>query len=219
MWTRRLGKETSMAKLVDITLIVDRSGSMASCLEDAEGGINTFIKEQKKEKGKAVFSLIQFDAEYETVHSGIDMKSVPKYTLVPRGRTALFDSIGKGINDAKDRINDMTTEPDCVIFVIITDGQENASKEFKKDQIKKIIEDQTDAGWQFTFLGADQAAFDEAVSMGIAVASVALYDSDERTSTAYMAASSNVSRMRGAVESGFTVSNTYTEEEREAMKS
>ncbi len=206
-------------KLVDITLVVDRSGSMASCLEDAEGGINTFIEEQKKEKGKAIFSLKQFDAEYNTVHSGIPMKKVPEYKLVPRGMTALFDAIGKSINDAKTRISGLlpAEAPDCVIFVIVTDGQENASKEFKREQIKKMIDDQTAAGWQFTFLGADEASFDEAVAMGIQVGATACYATSEVGAT-YDAISSNVSRMRCAVGLGNAVNNSYTNKERKAME-
>ncbi len=206
-------------KLVDITLVVDRSGSMASCLSDAQGGINTFIKAQKKEKGKAIFSLKQFDCAYETVHAGIDMKSVPEYTLEPRGATALLDSIGKSINDAKTRISGLlpAEAPDCVIFVIVTDGQENSSKEFKRDQIKKMIEDQTAAGWQFTFLCADEASFDEAVAMGMPVGATACFATSEMGAT-YQAMSSNVSRMRGAVEIGAEIKNSYTTEELVSMK-
>jgi len=212
-------KKKANGKLVDITLVVDRSGSMSSCLSDAEGGINTFIKDQKKEDGKAVFSLIQFDTEYETVHSGIPMKDVPQYKLEPRGMTALLDAVGRGINGAKGRIEGLTKKknPSLTVFVIVTDGHENSSKEFNKEQVSKLIKEQTKEGWQFTFLGADSASFDEAQSWGIAKSGIATYNASAHTQDAYFAMSSNVSRMRGQTLSGETVTNSYTADERKAM--
>jgi hypothetical protein len=75
--------------LTDITLVVDRSGSMQERREDAQGGVNAFIQQQVKEPGEATLTLVQFDAEYEVVHSGVPIESVPEYELVPRGMTAV----------------------------------------------------------------------------------------------------------------------------------
>ena len=81
--------------LTDITLVVDRSGSMDEVREDAEGGVNTFIRQQAKEPGEALLTLVQFDTEYEFLHSGVPIQDVPKYELVPRGMTALLDAVGR----------------------------------------------------------------------------------------------------------------------------
>jgi len=78
--------------LTDITLVVDRSGSMDQIKDDAEGGINTLITEQAKQPGDAFLTLVQFDTEYEFIHRGVPIRQVPKYRLVPRGSTALLDA-------------------------------------------------------------------------------------------------------------------------------
>lgn len=128
--------------LTDITLVVDRSGSMQEMRSDAEGGVNAFIADQAKEPGEALLTLVQFDTEYEFLHSGVPIGQVPKYTLVPRGSTALLDAVGRAINETGERLSKMDEKdrPGLVIFVVMTDGHENASKEFSKPQIKKMIE-------------------------------------------------------------------------------
>jgi hypothetical protein len=90
--------------LTDITMVIDRSGSMESIRTDAEGGINTFIDSQKTEPGEALLTLVQFDTEYEFVHKGAAIGSVPKFTLVPRGSTALLDAVGRAINETGARL-------------------------------------------------------------------------------------------------------------------
>ncbi len=203
----------------DVTVVLDRSGSMAACLTDAEGGVNTFIEEQKKHPGECAFSLVEFDTEYNFVHKATPVAEVGRYTLVPRGSTALLDAVGRAINETGERLAALKEEdrPSLVVFVIVTDGQENASKEFNRAQIKEMIErQQKDYNWQFTFLGANQDAFAEAGSLGIASQSVGLYHRD-KTGVAFVAASSNVSRMRAASASGQKVDNSYTSEELKSM--
>jgi hypothetical protein len=90
--------------LTDITMVIDRSGSMSSIRSDAEGGINTFIDLQKSEPGEALLSLVQFDTEYEFIHKDVPIGNVPKYTLVPRGSTALLDAVGRAINETGARL-------------------------------------------------------------------------------------------------------------------
>jgi hypothetical protein len=87
------------SNLTDITLVVDRSGSMEQVREDAEGGVNSFIEQQAKEPGQALFTLVQFDTEYEFLHKGVPIAEVPQYELVPRGMTALLDAVGRAINE------------------------------------------------------------------------------------------------------------------------
>jgi uncharacterized protein YegL len=90
--------------LTDITMVIDRSGSMESIRTDAEGGINTFIDSQKSEPGEALLTLVQFDTEYEFIHKGAAIGSVPKFKLVPRGSTALLDAVGRAINETGARL-------------------------------------------------------------------------------------------------------------------
>jgi hypothetical protein len=205
--------------LTDITLVVDRSGSMEAIREDAEGGVNAFVREQAQQAGEALLTLVQFDTEYEFVHQGVPVKRAPAYKLVPRGSTALLDAVGRAINETGDRLAKMA-EPDrpgLVIFVIVTDGEENSSREFSKAQIKEMIDrQQTQYHWQFTFLGANQDAFAEAGGMGIAACGVANYAPD-KVMAAFVGTAQKVSRMRTQRRAGQKVSNEFTEEERKEM--
>jgi len=206
--------------LTDITLVVDRSGSMHRIREDAAGGVNSFIRQQAKEPGDALLTLVQFDTKYEFLHKGVPIQNVPDYNLVPRGGTALLDAVGRAINETGDRLAKMAEadRPGLVIFVVTTDGHENSSKEFDKSQIKTMIErQQNDYDWHFTFLGASQDAFSEAGGMGIPAAGAANY-AVEKPAMAYMAASGKVARMRSQQRHGEVVDNSFTEEEREKMK-
>lgn len=205
--------------LTDITLVVDRSGSMEQVQEDAQGGVNSFIKEQAKEPGEALLTLVQFDTEYEFLHKGVPVSQVPEYKLVPRGMTALLDAVGRAINETGERLSKMKEQdrPGLVIFVVMTDGLENSSKEFSKDNIKEMIKrQQEEYNWHFTFLGANQDAFAEAGSMGIHAAGVANYDM-AKVDAAYMATGAKVARMRKQRRSGETVCNEFTDEERQKM--
>ncbi len=154
--------------LTDITMVVDRSGSMASIRSDAEGGINSFVSQQQQEPGEALLTLVQFNTTYDFIHSGILIKQVPAYRLQPSGSTALLDAVGRAINETGSRLAAMeeTQRPGLVVFVIVTDGQENASREFHRGQIRQMIEHQQSVyRWQFTFLAANQDAFAEGASL------------------------------------------------------
>ncbi len=213
-------KETGMRKdLTDITLVVDRSGSMSKIRDDAEGGINTFIDDQKGADGDATLTIVQFDTEYEFVHTGKPIQDVPKYTLTPRGGTALLDAVGRAIAECGERLDklDEANKPGCVVFVIVTDGHENSSKEFTKEKVRESITLQRETyNWQFTFLGADDSAFDEAVAMGIPISAAAAYSPD-KVGTSYKTASKAVMRGRTAALKGQKVDMSYTEDERKAM--
>lgn len=205
--------------LTDLTLVVDRSGSMQSIQSDAEGGINAFITRQAAEPGQAVLTLVQFDTEYEFVHHAKPIAQVEPYRLEPRGSTALLDAVGRAILEAGERIAKMDEKarPGLVVFVIVTDGHENSSREFTKAKIKEMIEHQrTKYNWQFTFLGADASAFDEAQSMGISLESSAPYALG-KVAEAYEGTSAKLSRMRHAVAQAAPVIDEFTEEERKRM--
>lgn len=205
--------------LTDVTVVLDRSGSMSSCQAEAENGVNHFVEEQRKQPGDCTFSLVQFDTEYEFVHRGVKIAEVPKFHLVPRGMTALLDAVGRAINETGVRLSAMNENdrPGLVVFVIVTDGAENSSHEFKKPQIKEMIErQQKDYQWQFTFLGANQDAFGEAAALGINAAAVANY-TPTSSKQAFAGAARSVTRMRNAVAGGQSVLCAYTSEERNAM--
>ena len=207
------------ADFTDITFVVDRSGSMAAIRDDAEGGVNAFVAEQAKAPGEALLTLVQFDTEYEFVHKGMPIHEVGKFELHPRGSTALLDAVGRAVNETGERLANMAEadRPGLVIFVIVTDGQENSSKEFTKQQIKEMIERQQNVySWHFTFLGANQDSFAEAGGMGIHATGVANYAAD-KVLAACLATGDKVLRMRRQSSSGDTVANSFTEEERKRM--
>lgn len=206
--------------LTDITLVVDRSGSMQEIRDDAQGGVNAFLEQQAKEPGEAYLTLVQFDTEYEFLEKGTSISRVPKYELVPRGSTALLDAIGRAINETGARIAamDESDRPGLVVFVVMTDGHENASREFSKARIKQMIQHQQQAyNWQFTFLGADQDAFAEASNIGIHPTGSASF-SKQKIMNAYSATAAKVTRMRKQAREGEAVVNEFTAEEHEDMK-
>jgi uncharacterized protein YegL len=206
--------------LTDITMVIDRSGSMQGIHTDAEGGINAFIETQRAEPGEVLLTLVQFDTEYEFVHRGVPIAQVPPFQLRPRGSTALLDAVGRAINETGARLAAMqeTQRPGLVVFVIVTDGAENASREFSRAKIREMIEHQQSAyKWQFTFLAANQDAFAEGGSMGIAQDGIALF-ARVGIRQAWSAAGAKTARMRKSSSAGEPVDSSFTDEERDSMK-
>ncbi len=205
-------------KLTDITVVMDRSVSMASCQEESERGINKFVEEQKGLEGEAKFTLVKFDNYYEKEYDGINIELVKNIKLEPRGTTALLDAVGRAINETGARLRSMSENkrPGLVVFVILTDGHENSSMEFSRHQIKEMIDLQTEKyNWEFTFLGANQDACFEGGTIGIV--STLTYI-PEKTDNVFFAASANVGRMRGDTLLGKSVTNSYSAEEVSAVK-
>ncbi len=154
-----------------IVLIVDRSGSMAGMQVEAENSINNFIKEQKALPGSADLTLVFFDNEISKPISslGLDLVS-PQITIEPRNSTALLDAIGTTINEVGRELAQLpeSSRPDKVVFVIMTDGEENSSQKFTAEMIKSMVEHQSSKyNWQFIFLGANQDACLVAKAYGI----------------------------------------------------
>lgn len=164
-----------MNELTEIVCIVDRSGSMESIKKEAIGGFNNFLELQQKVEGKANMTLAQFDDQYELLYNGVDVQDVSKYTdatYVPRGMTALLDAVGKTINSISARMATMKDEEKAkkVLVSILTDGYENASKEYKLDQVKKLVEEKRALGWEFIFIGAGLDKFSaESIGTGMGV--------------------------------------------------
>lgn len=160
--------------LTEIICIVDRSGSMNDIRSDAIGGFNTFLDDQQKlDEGECILTFAQFDDVYEIVHDGVPIKDVPPLTAEtyePRGSTALFDAVGKTINSVGNRLAQLPEEkrPSKVLVVILTDGHENASREFNRQQVSDMVTKQRDQfSWEFIFLGAGIDAFAAGHQIGI----------------------------------------------------
>jgi hypothetical protein len=188
-----------------ITVILDRTGSMESIRDDTIGGFNSFLNKQKAEPGKATMTLIQFDSQdpYEVIHHFKPIGDIPELTydtFVPRAATPLLDAIGQGINDLEKSVAELkkNKRPSKVVMVIITDGQENASLEFTKKQIVKMIKNKTDKlNWQFVFLSADLGAIGDALSVGFNPDAVLLFAKDSQgTKAACESLSNSVSSFR-----------------------
>ena len=173
---------------MDRTLIflLDRSGSMETCRADTIGGFNAFVADQKTLGGK--LTLVQFDHEINNVFENVPLGEVNPLTsdtFQPRGSTALMDAIGRTIKTHWSKKG--------VVFIIQTDGEENSSHAYTKAHIKDLIEQKTKDGWTFMYLGANQDAFAEAGSMGIAPAATLHYDV-ARTPEAFRQLSATVSQ-------------------------
>ena len=164
-----------MAKknLTEIVFIIDRSGSMAGLEADTIGGYNSFIERQKKEEGEALVSAVLFSNGSEVIHDRIPLDKVPPMTdkeYYTTGCTALMDAMGDAIKHIKNVHKYAREEdvPEKTIFVITTDGMENASRKYSSGEIKKLVKAQTEAGWEFLFLGANIDAVETAGRYGIA---------------------------------------------------
>lgn len=141
-----------------LAFLADRSGSMNSIKEDSEGGINNLIHEQSLEPGEITVTLYDFDDEYRKVFGPVAAKDAPKYVLSPRSMTALNDSLFKAITDTGEFLNSLPEDerPEKVVFVVVTDGHENASCEVTLTQVRESIAHQTDVyNWDFVYLGAN----------------------------------------------------------------
>lgn len=159
-----------MRDYTDITLILDRSGSMSVISSSAEEMLNGYITLQKKDGLPCKVSLYQFDDSYESVFSNIYITDIPYIKITPRGATALLDAIGKSIDNVGNRLAAMSEvdRPNKVLIVIITDGYENASRYFDKFTISEKIKHQREKyNWEFVFIGANQDAIMTATSMNI----------------------------------------------------
>ncbi|CAN5571422.1 VWA domain-containing protein [soil metagenome] len=192
-----------MKNKTDITIILDRSGSMESVKSDTIGGFNSFLGEQQKVDGEASLSLVQFDDQYEVLYLDKDINSADRLTeatFQPRGMTALLDAIGRTINSVGQRLASLAEaeRPDKVLFVIMTDGFENASKEFNAAKISEMINQQRNIyKWEFMFIGANQDAVLSANEIGIpAFAALTYAANEEGTQAAYSMMADKVKNYR-----------------------
>ena len=189
--------------LTEIVFILDRSGSMSGLEADTIGGFNSMIEEQKKTEGEALISTVLFDNTSEVIHDRVSVQNIKPMTdedYMVRGCTALLDAIGGAIHHIGNvhkyaRAEDV---PEHTMFVITTDGMENASRHYDSEKVKKMIERQKEKyGWEFLFLGANIDAVETARHFGISEDRAVNYHSDsEGTQLNYEVVSEAISAVR-----------------------
>lgn len=211
-------------KYTHISILLDRTGSMESIRDDVIGGFNTFLEAQQQVKGKSTLTLVQFDTQdpYEVVHWMEPISEVTKLdhnTYVPRAATPLLDAMGRGINDLEKSISELkeNERPEKVVMVIITDGKENSSVEFKKDQIVKMIKQKQEKNvWQFVFLSADLDAIADAGDLGFhGHATMAFDKTGQGVADALLSVSARIADFRRDKKSRFE----FKDEDRKKQKS
>ena len=161
-----------MKDITELVIIIDRSGSMHGLEKDVIGGFNSLIEEQRKEEGETLVTTIFFNQDVKFIHEGIDINNIKKLdgrSYIPSGCTALLDAIGNAIGFIKARHAKLDEKelPKHTIFSIMTDGLENASKEYSYSQIKNMINLQKKSGWDFIFQAANIDVEYEADRLGI----------------------------------------------------
>ena len=191
--------------LTEIVFILDRSGSMAGLEKDTIGGFNAMIEKQRKEPGEAYISTVLFDNTSTVIHDRVSLSKVPVLTeqdYYVRGCTALLDAVGSAIHHIGNVHKYAREEdrPERTLFVITTDGMENASRRYTYDKVRAMIQNQKDTyGWEFLFLGANIDAAREAARFGITPDRAANYHADTvGTEVIYDAVCETVSDFRCA---------------------
>ena len=173
-------------KLTELVFILDRSGSMTGLEDDTIGGYNGLLGRQKKVDGEARITTVLFDDQYEMLHDHADIKKVEAITereYFARGCTALLDAIGKTISTVgkRHKFAPDSEVPAKTMVVIITDGHENASREFNLKQVKEMVERQKEKyDWEFLFLGANMDAISTAAAFGISADRAATYSATKK---------------------------------------
>ena len=191
--------------MTELVFILDRSGSMNGLEKDTIGGFNAMIEKQKKEAGEALVSTVLFDSESVVIHDRLPLGRVPRMTekeYFTRGRTALLDAVGGAIHHIGNIHKYARKEdvPEKTMFIITTDGYENASRRYDYEKVRKMIERQKSRhGWEFLFLGANIDAAAEAKRFGIGADRAVNYKCDEAgTALNYEVISEAVCSVRAA---------------------
>ena len=189
--------------LTELVFILDRSGSMAGLEKDTIGGFNAMIEKQKQEAGEAYISTVLFDNTSEVIHDRLTLDAIPKLTekeYYVRGCTALLDAVGSAIHHIGNVHKYAREEdrPEKTLFVITTDGMENASRRYTYDKVKEMVERQKSKyGWEFLFLGANIDAIEVAGRFGIAADRAVNFECDSAgTQLNYQVLGETVSLMR-----------------------
>lgn len=178
-------RRSNEKNLTELVFLLDRSGSMRGLEADTIGGFNSLIEKQKKEEGDAVISTVLFDDHQELIHDRVSLHKIPLMTeeqYYVRGCTALLDALG----DAISRIGTVhqyareEDRPHKTLFIITTDGMENASRRYSYDRVKQLVEQKKEIGWEFLFLGANIDAIEVAGRFGIQEDRAVNFECDSR---------------------------------------
>ncbi len=198
--------EKGKNNITELVFILDRSGSMAGLESDTIGGFNSLIKKQKQQRGECFVSTVLFDNVSEVLHDRVKLSKIPNMTereYFTRGATALIDAIGGAIHHIGNihKYARPADVPEHTMFVIITDGYENASHLYDSDRVKAMIENQKEKhGWEFLFIGANIDAVETAKHFGIGADRAVDYHADRKgTAVLYEAVSKTVCHMRASV--------------------
>lgn len=190
--------------ITEIVFILDRSGSMGGLESDTIGGFNSMLRKQKKEEGEAFVSTVLFDHESVVLHDRLPIAQVPEMTdrdYTVRGCTALLDTIGDAVHHIKNIHKYARPEdvPEHTMFVITTDGMENASRRYSSGDIKKLIGKQKKHGWEFLFIGANIDAVETAHCYGISEDRAVNYHADKKgTAVVFETVSAAVGSVRSS---------------------
>ncbi|WP_292826762.1 vWA domain-containing protein [Microbacterium sp.] len=193
------------ANYTAMLIVLDRSGSMSMIRDDMIGGIEQLIAAQAGEPGMLTIDVVTFDTEIELTHHFADPKSI-KVELVPRGATALYDAVGWSFNGFGNALAELPehARPGTVLVTIVTDGEENSSREYTADMVTKMIEHQREAfDWDVSFLGANQDAVEQARKIGIQADDAIDYDLGA-VGAAMSAHAGKLSRRRQGDRTGYT---------------
>ncbi|WP_227717050.1 vWA domain-containing protein [Methanobrevibacter ruminantium] len=188
-------KEEIVIDEMDIVFLLDKSGSMFGIIDDTLGGFNSFIKREKEKEVKTRVTLVLFDHKYKVLYTRKPIEEVEELTeedYYADGCTALLDAIGTTINRIEKEVCDE------VLFVITTDGLENYSKEYSREDVKKLIRSHN---WNFIFIGADIDSYEEAASLGIPSTRSANYEKSRRGVGSLYRSVSYAKRLRSSGES------------------
>lgn len=188
-----------------LLVIADRSGSMRPVAQDMIGGLDSLFTEQGRLDGKCLVDFVQFDDTYEKVFTDVPAYAA-KAVLEPRGMTALLDAVGRAVTEFGNKLAGMQERkrPGKVLVVVVTDGHENASKEYTRETIKEMVTKQTDKyNWEFIFLGANMDAVGEARTLGIRMDNALTFDTNN-IGAASASLNSYTTTYRGTGNAAFT---------------
>lgn len=204
-----------------IAALLDRSGSMSSIAEDMRGGFDSFIAREAGQPGTTLVTLAQFDDRYEVVYADRPIAAVPTLTLEPRGMTALLDAIGRFITEVGNGLAAMPEHerPGGVTVLVMTDGHENASREWAGAAVRALIKQQeTVYGWDFVFLGANMDAVEVGANLGFAPGKSLTYDADSDAVGGAWDAVANYSARKRSAAPGAAASIVFEDAERRAAR-
>lgn len=210
------------AGATDLTVVVDRSGSMGSIAREMCGGFDSFIAEQRKQPGTLAVSLLQFDSGgVEWVYQGVPVAEVSALVLIPRGLTPLWDAVGRAVTETGERLAKLAEadRPEKVLVMTLTDGQENHSREWTAARVRDLVKTQREVyKWDFMFLGANIDSFAVGGHIAMTPASTANYTPDAAGVKNMMAnVGMRVNSYRGASAGMAPQALAFTDAERTSM--